>query len=61
MLLYLIEKGTDIFPILREYFTESILEPFSNYVRNIVPDIGMSTFTQRTFAEATEKMKAILW
>lgn len=61
MLLSLIEKGTDIFPILREYFTESILEPFSNYVRNIVPDIGMSTFMQRTFAEATEKMKAILW
>ena len=61
MLLALIEKEKDIFTILKEYFTGRVLEPFGNYVRNMIPDIGMSTFMERTYAEATEKMKAILW
>ena len=61
MLLFLIEKGTDIFPILREYFTGNVLEPFSNYLRSKVPGIDMTTFMKRTYTEATEKMKTILW
>jgi len=61
MLLYLIENEIDIFPILRGYFTGNVLEPFSNYLRSKVPDIDMTTFMKRTYTEATEKMKTILW
>lgn len=61
MLLYLIEQGIDIFPVLREYFTKGILAPFSNYVRERVPDINMTEFMERNYKAASDKMKSILW
>lgn len=61
MLLYLIECGEDIFSILREYFSRDILSPFSNYVRERVPEIGMTKFMGKNYKAATDKMKSILW
>lgn len=61
MLLFLIECGTDIFLILREYFTERELSPFSNYVRKRVSNIEMTKFMERNYKAATDKMKSILW
>ena len=60
MLLFLIEKQIDIFSILREYFTGALLEPFSNYIRDKVPSIGMTTFMEGIYSEATNTMKNIL-
>lgn len=61
MLLSLIECGADIFPILREYFSEGVLSPFSNYVRERVPQIGMTKFMEKNYKAAADKMKSILW
>lgn len=61
MLIYAIEKNMDIFLILREYFDSATLEPFSNYIKSRVPDIDMTAFMKRTYEEATDKMKDILW
>mgnify|MGYP004514329895 CR=1 FL=1 len=61
MLLYLIECGEDIFSILREYFSEDILSPFSNYARERVSEIGMTKFMEKNYKAATDKMKSILW
>ena len=61
MLLYLIEQGIDIFSMLREYFSQGVLSPFSNYIRERVPDINMTRFMERNYKAASDEMKRILW
>lgn len=61
MLLYLIEQGIDIFSMLREYFSKGMLSPFSNYIRERVPDINMTRFMERNHKAASDEMKRILW
>ena len=61
MLLYLIEKGTDIFFVLREYFSEGMLAPFSNYIREKDSTIDMTQFMDKNYKEVADKMKSILW
>ena len=54
------EKDINIFQLLREYFNDQSLEPFSNYVRKKFTDIMMTNLIQKIYKEATEKMKSIL-
>lgn len=61
MLIYAIEKDMDIFLILREYFDSTTLEPFSNYIKSRISGIGMTSFMESIYKEATDKMKDILW
>ena len=60
ILISLIEKDINVFQLLREYFNDQSLEPFSNYVRNKFTDIMMTNLIQKIYKEATEKMKSIL-
>lgn len=60
MLLSLIECGIDIFYVLRVYFSERILSPFSNYVRKKFPNIVMTKFMNKNYKAASDKMKSIL-
>lgn len=61
MLLYLIENGTDIFFVLREYFSEGMLAPFSNYIREKDSTIDMTEFMNKNYKEVADKMKSMLW
>ena len=60
MLLYLIEQDIDIFEILREYFTNRVLSPFSNYVREKVGSVNMTRFMEENYKAATNKMESML-
>lgn len=60
MLLYLIEQDIDIFKILREYFTNRVLSPFSNYVREKVDSVNMTRFMEENYKAATYKMESML-
>lgn len=60
MLLYLIEQDIDIFSMLREYFSQGVLSPFSNYIRERVPSINMTRFMEINYKAASDDMKRIL-
>ena len=57
----IIEKETDIFFILREYFSGEILAPFSNYIREKDSTIDMTQFMNKNYKEMADKIKSILW
>lgn len=61
MLLYLIEQDIDVFDVLRDYFTNGLLSPFSNYVRERVDGVNMTRFMERNYKAATDELKSILW
>lgn len=61
MLMYLMEQGHDIFLILREYFKNNKLKPFSSYVLEKYTDIGMTNFMEHCYKNASDKMKTILF
>lgn len=61
MLLFLIECGEDCFEILREYFSEDKLSPFSNYVGERIPEIYMTKFMEENYKAAVNKMNSVLW
>ena len=60
-MLFLIENGVDIFPVLKEYFENNVLEPFTTYLQNKYPNIGMTKLMERIYQEATDKMKSIVF
>lgn len=60
MLLYLIEKGEDIFLVLHNYFTTESLSPFSNYLEEAFGNINMTDFMEQYYKMAIDKMKSIL-
>lgn len=60
MLLFLVQSGADIFSILREYFSERILSPFGNYIRERGYKIDMTKFMAKNYQAAADKMKSML-
>lgn len=57
MLMYLIEQKVDIFSLLKEYYNNDNLTPFSNYLLGDYPYIEMCTFIEDLYQEATERAK----
>jgi hypothetical protein len=56
MLMFLIEKNCDIFNLLKDYYEKIALEPFSTYLLEKHPEIGMTTFMEKCYEEATTEM-----
>lgn len=47
MLMYLVEQQQDIFYLLQEYYDNEKLKPFSNYLQEKFPEIGMTAFMEK--------------
>lgn len=61
MLMALMERQIDIFILLKEYYENDKLKPFSTYLHDRYTDIGMTTFMEKCFKEASDTMKEILF
>ena len=61
MLMALMERQIDIFILLKEYYENDKLKPFSTYLHDRYTDIGMTTFMEKCFKEASDTMKDILF
>ena len=61
MLMYLVEQQQDIFCLLKEYYENEKLKPFINYLLEKYPKIGMTSFMEMLYQEASEKMKDMLY
>lgn len=61
MLMYLMEQGKDVFDILKKYFCEKSLKPFSTYLHNGFECIEMTNFMKEIFCEATNNMKEMVF
>ena len=61
MLMYLVEQQQDIFGLLKEYYENEKLKPFSNYLRQKYPETKMTSFMESLYQEASEKMKDMLF
>ena len=61
MLMVLVEKQVDIFTLLKEYYENDKLKPFSTYLHNSYSDIGMTDFMEKCFIHASNTMKEILF
>lgn len=61
MLMYLVEQQQDIFCLLKEYYENEKLKPFNNYLLEKYPKIGMTSFMEILYQEASEKMKSMLY
>ena len=59
--MYLVEQKQDIFCLLKEYYGNEKLKPFSNYLLEKYPKTGMTSFMESLFQEASEKMKDMLF
>lgn len=60
MLMSIVEMGIDIFPLLREYFEETVLPPFSNYLRKKGLKPEMTAFMNGWYKRATAEMADFL-
>ena len=47
--------------LTKEYFENNVLEPFTTYLQNKYPNIGMTKLMERIYQEATDKMKSIVF
>ena len=61
MLMYLIENKKDVFELLRNYFGNTMLKPFSNYLKECYPEVVMTRFMSDCYNEASRIMKKLLW
>lgn len=61
MLMSLIEKNIDIFALLKSYFEMNTLAPFSNYLLEQYPSIGMTSFMEKCYEDAANQMEALLF
>lgn len=61
MLMVLLERQVDIFALLREYYENDKLKPFSTFLHDGFSDIGMTHFMEKCFIEASDTMKEILF
>ncbi|MCH5191588.1 MAG: hypothetical protein J1F23_05425 [Oscillospiraceae bacterium] len=61
MLMYLLEQGNDIFALLSDYYDNERLKPFSNYLQENYSKIGMTSFMENLYQEATDKMKDMIF
>ena len=60
MILWLIENGFDVFEVLKEYFENKNLKPFSCVLQAKYPEIKMTEFMNRYFRTASEQMKKMI-
>jgi len=60
MLMSAVEQGIDVFPLLKEYFEQDVLPPFSNYLRSKHPTIDMTAFMKKWYEQASREMSAFL-
>ena len=61
MMMVLMERNQDIFALLKEYFGNSALKPFSSFLQERYSDIGMTQFMDYLYREASETMKNMLF
>lgn len=61
MLMFLAEQRQDIFSLLKEYFENKKLKPFSNFLHEKYQNITMTSFMENLYKEASELMKDILF
>ncbi len=61
MLMYLVEQQKDVFSLLKEYYENEKLKPFSNYLLAKYPKTEMTMFMETLYQEASEKMKDMLF
>ena len=61
MLMVLMERSEDIFTLLKEYFSNTVLKPFSSFLQEKYSDIGMTQFMDYVYREASETMKNMLF
>ena len=61
MLMYLVEQQQDIFDLLKKYYENEKLKPFSNYLRQKYPEAKMTSFMESLYQEASERMKDMLF
>ena len=61
MLMVLVERQVDIFALLKEYYENRKLKPFSSYLQDNYSDIGMTAFMEKYYQEASDKMMSILF
>ena len=61
MLMCLVEQQKDVFFLLREYYENEKLKPFSNHLLAKYPKTGMTMFMETLYQEASEKMKDMLF
>ena len=57
MLMYLVEQNYEIFGLLRDYYENTKLKPFQNFLLEKVPNISMSSFMEKYYKEASDRMK----
>jgi hypothetical protein len=57
MLMYLVEQDIDIFTLLKDYYENTMLKPFGNYLQEKCPRIGMTSLMERYYKQASENMK----
>ena len=57
----LVERQVDIFALLKEYYENRKLKPFSSYLQDNYSDIGMTAFMEKYYQEASDKMMSILF
>ena len=61
MLMVLLERQVDIFALLKEYYENDKLNPFSTFLHDRYSDIGMTVFMEKCFKEASDTMTEILF
>lgn len=57
MLMYLVEQNYEIFGVLRDYYENSKLKPFQNFLLEKFPNISMTSFMEKYYKEASNGMK----
>lgn len=61
MLVNLIERKVDVFVLLKDYYEEDKLKPFSSYLLDRYPDLGRTVFMEKYYQKAISDMKQILF
>ena len=61
MLMVLLERQVDIFVLLKAYYDNDKLKPFSAFLHDRYSDIGMTAFMEKYFKEASDTMTEILF
>lgn len=61
MLMYLVEQNIDIFSLLKAYYEDTSLKPFGNYLHEKHPKIGMTSFMEKYYKEASEDMQKMFF
>ena len=61
MLLYVIETGKDCFALLKDYYSQKALAPFSTFLKDRYPEVKMTLFMKEIYENATATMENMLF